>query len=79
MRIIINFDLEGVTGVVLETEQTGRTKQLYEQISALSTGGINAVARGAVEAGADKIYLIASHAASQRLYPLFSGLSHDRG
>ena len=79
MRIIINFDLEGVTGVVLETEQTGRTKLFYEQSRVLSTGDINAVARGAVAAGADEVYLIDSHAASQRLYPLFSGLSHDRG
>ena len=62
MRIIINFDLEGVTGIVLETEQTGRTKQFYEQSRALSTGDINAVARGAVEAGADEVYLIDSHA-----------------
>lgn len=62
MRIIINFDLEGVTGIVLETEQTGRTKQFYEQSRTLSTGDINAVARGAVEAGADEVYLIDSHA-----------------
>jgi D-amino peptidase len=62
LRIIINFDLEGVTGVVLETEQTGRSKLFYEQSRALSTGDINAVARGAVEAGADEIYLIDSHA-----------------
>jgi D-amino peptidase len=62
LRIIINFDLEGVTGVVLETEQTGRTKQFYEQSRALSTGDINAVARGAVAAGADEVYLIDSHA-----------------
>ena len=51
MRIVINFDLEGVTGVVLETEQTGRTKLFYEQSRMLSTGDINAVVRGAVKAG----------------------------
>ncbi len=62
MRIIINFDLEGVTGIVLETEQTGRNKLFYEQSRALSTGDINAVARGAVKAGADEVYLIDSHA-----------------
>lgn len=66
MRIMLNFDLEGITGIVLETEQTGRTKQFYEQSRALSTGGINAVARGAVEAGTDEVYLIDSRAVSQR-------------
>jgi|TARA_B100001971_G_C18250436_1_gene577753 D-amino peptidase len=62
LRIIINFDLEGVTGVVLETEQTGRSERFYEQSRVLSTGDINAVARGAVKAGVDEVYLIDSHA-----------------
>ena len=62
LRILIIFDLEGVTGIVLETEQTGRTKQFYEQSRNLSTGDINAVTRGAVKAGADEVYLIDSHA-----------------
>jgi len=61
MRIYISFDLEGVTGIVLETEQTSRTQMFYKQSRMLSTGDINAVARGAIKAGVDEVYLEDTH------------------
>ncbi|MFC1803377.1 M55 family metallopeptidase [Thermoproteota archaeon] len=60
MRVFINFDIEGVTGIVLG-EQTSRTEYFYQQSRVLSTGDVNAVARGAVKAGADEIYVEDKH------------------
>ena len=53
MKIFVTFDLEGVTGIVLEPEQTSREQLLFQQSRMLSTGDINAVAKGAVKAGVD--------------------------
>ncbi len=62
MRVYIKPDLEGITGVVLEPLQTSRTEQYYQEARRLMTADVNAVAKGAVRAGADEVYVEAGHA-----------------
>ena len=62
MRVYIKPDLEGITGVVLEPLQTSRTEQYYQEARRLMTADVNAVAKGAVRAGANEVYVEAGHA-----------------
>jgi D-amino peptidase len=62
MRVYIKPDLEGITGVVLEPLQTSNNQMYYQEARRLMTADVNAVARGAVRAGADEVYVEAGHA-----------------
>ena len=62
MRVYIKPDLEGITGVVLEPLQTSNTQMYYQEARRLMTADVNAVAKGAVKAGADEVYVEAGHA-----------------
>ncbi len=62
MRGYIPPDLEGITGRVLEPLQTSNNQMYYQEARKLMTADVNAVAKGAVRAGADEVYVEAGHA-----------------
>ncbi len=62
MRVYIKPDLEGITGIVLEPLQTSNNQMYYQEARRLMTADVNAVAKGAVRAGADEVYVEAGHA-----------------
>ena len=62
MRVYIKPDMEGITGVILEPLQTSNNQMYYQEARKLMTADVNAVAKGAVRAGADEVYVEEGHA-----------------
>jgi len=63
MKIIIDVDMEGIAGVV-NNSQWEESGKYYEESRDLLTEEVNAACAGAVEAGATKILVVAGHGKS---------------
>ena len=61
MKIFILGDLEGAAGVVDFRQQTYSDAKYYEQAKRLATLEVNALAEGALEAGATELWFLDGH------------------
>src|ERR1051325_1920301 len=64
MRVLIMYDMEGVSGIVV-WEQVEGGKPMYEEGRRLYTEEINAAVRGAKAAGATEIVVVDCHGAGR--------------
>lgn len=60
MKLLLSCDMEGISGVV-DWEHVDPSHREYERFRRLMTGDVNAVVRGAFDAGADEVIVADGH------------------
>ena len=68
LKVLISVDMEGVTGVV-NWEDVNRDGKDYDYFREIMTLEANAAVEGAVEAGADEIYVRDAHSSGRNILP----------
>ena len=66
MKILIAADMEGISGVV-NWDQVSPGHSEYERFRKIMTGDVNAAIEGALQAGADEIFVADGHAGGYNL------------
>lgn len=67
-RVFISADIEGITGVV-DFKETEKNKDDFSVFRKLMTGEVNAAIEGALESGADTIYVRDAHGDARNILP----------
>ena len=61
MKIFLNVDLEGISGVVSEEKQSLPGSLFYQEARKFLMSDVNSAIKGAIEGGADKCVVFDSH------------------
>ncbi|MCZ7573657.1 MAG: M55 family metallopeptidase [Ardenticatenaceae bacterium] len=69
MKVFVDTDLEGVSGVVSSEEQCRTSGRYYEEARRLLTAEVNATVEGLLEAGAREIVVLDGHGGGGLYFP----------
>lgn len=69
LKVFISVDMEGISGVVSSSDDTGRSGQDYGYFRTVMTKETNAAIEGALAAGATEIWVRDSHGSARNILP----------